>query len=335
MDCQIEVQVKDTDARSSQFSCELIVTNRGDEEFEVASATVRLPPGLKVNEALNPSDVQANLHYARVCRRIEDMVSTYLITASAAQTEAHVDQLRKAVRKLLSWRGLLSAYVSLVLLQMPNFLRKTRESLIRLRVTSLRQAEAALELLGRSGADEVDLRAVEYWVNVLREIAHSDEFQKKQLAGSVVRKNEQYKTTYIIDARRGWFDTRSYSVNVDVMLRTSREKREIFRRTGALVSVTPSSLSLTALAILTALVGATIGLVAGADRAPRPEAFVENWGGYLVAALTAAIVFNIFDFTNLRDRFQARVSWRSAILVGFVCGYLNDRILDALQALLG
>ena len=41
------------------------------------------------------------------------------------------------------------------------------------------------------------------------------------------------------------------------------------------------------------------------------------------------------SLTGLRDQLRARVSWRSAILIGFACGYLNERILKALQALLG
>ena len=67
----------------------------------------------------------------------------------------------------------------------------------------------------------------------------------------------------------------------------------------------------------------------------RAMDFATAGANCLVAVVTAAIVFNIVDFTNLRDKLKSGVSWRGAMLVGFVCGYLNERVLRALQTLLG
>jgi hypothetical protein len=54
-----------------------------------------------------------------------------------------------------------------------------------------------------------------------------------------------------------------------------------------------------------------------------------------VALILALIFFNIYEFTDLGKRFKMMIGWRSALLIGALCGLLGDRILMALKAFVG
>jgi hypothetical protein len=83
-------------------------------------------------------------------------------------------------------------------------------------------------------------------------------------------------------------------------------------------------------------VASAVGKAAG-----TPLAFYQKLGDNLTSApgiaamITGAVFFNIFEFTSLADKFKMTISWRSALLIGFLCGMLNDRVLQALKAFFG
>jgi hypothetical protein len=47
----------------------------------------------------------------------------------------------------------------------------------------------------------------------------------------------------------------------------------------------------------------------------------------------AMVVFNAYEITSLKS-LTDRVSWRSALLIGFLCRLLHNNVLMALQALI-
>lgn len=52
------------------------------------------------------------------------------------------------------------------------------------------------------------------------------------------------------------------------------------------------------------------------------------------AVIVASVFFNVYEFTNLADRVKMTLSWRSALLIGVLCGLMSDRVTAALQAFL-
>jgi hypothetical protein len=59
----------------------------------------------------------------------------------------------------------------------------------------------------------------------------------------------------------------------------------------------------------------------------------EILGKTFTGAALAVVVFNAYDFLSLKS-LTDKVSWRSALLIGFLCGLANDNFLKALQVLM-
>jgi hypothetical protein len=60
------------------------------------------------------------------------------------------------------------------------------------------------------------------------------------------------------------------------------------------------------------------------------------FGVHTTAAIILALVFfNVYEFTEMGKKLIIGIGWRSALLIGVLCGILGDRILAAVKALLG
>jgi len=336
MDYKISIASKEIDTRSSQFSCELTIANTGSDPFDIVETMPRLPTGVTLNDAIDSSKAELSKRYDMLCQRCENMVGNYLVVSSEAHAREQFQTMQRIMKELLSARGILKFYTSALLMRLPHTMASAREQMIQIPVASLREAERAFEIVQQAGIPDPELATLRYVIDILRDIEHEDEFQASRRARAQVQPGQEHKSVYIVDARRGLFDTASYSVNFDISLR-STDGNQISRTETAPLIVSPNAATLTAVAVVTALIGRAIRLL---SEGPVTISFdtttiAHTAGGYLLAGLTALIVFNIFDFTALRDQFKAKISWRAAILVGFVCGYLTDRLLNTLETLLG
>lgn len=335
MDYKISIASKEIDARSSQFSCELTIANTGSDPFDIVETMPRLPTGVTLNDAIDSSKAELSKRYDMLCQRCENMVGNYLILSSEEQAKQQFETMQRVMRELLSANGVLSFYTDLVLRRMPRVMQNAREQLVRIPVASMREAERAFTIVQAAGAPESELATLRYVIDILHDIEQEDEFMANRRTRGQVQPGKEHKSVYIVDARRGLFDAASYSVNFDISLR-SADGTQISRTETAPLLVSPNAATLTAVAVISSLIGRAIRLLSdGSVVSFDTTAIAQTAGGYLLAALTALIVFNIFDFTALRDQFKAKISWRAAILVGFVSGYLTDRLLSTLETLLG
>ena len=56
---------------------------------------------------------------------------------------------------------------------------------------------------------------------------------------------------------------------------------------------------------------------------------------WIGSAILAFVFFNVYEFTDVGRNFRMGLGWRSALLIGALCGLMGDRILVALKAFLG
>jgi len=74
---------------------------------------------------------------------------------------------------------------------------------------------------------------------------------------------------------------------------------------------------------------------------PGSELRMIPWTGIfpqseLIAALILALIFfNVFEFTDLLKGVGKNLGWRSAMLIGVLCGLGSDRIFAAFKSLIG
>jgi hypothetical protein len=170
-----------------------------------------------------------------------------------------------------------------------------------------------------------------------------------------------FAVTYVLDFPRSALNPRKYNVTIEANYEeqsprslptpssqpsseegddSGRPRRPVHvggATTSLLISPRPLLVS------LIALLGACLGTVlnASANTGSTGGDFAEVlstafFGGTgVTAAILAVVLFNVYEHTSLSGRINLGVSWRSALLIGALCGLGSDRVLDALQAFLG
>jgi hypothetical protein len=54
-----------------------------------------------------------------------------------------------------------------------------------------------------------------------------------------------------------------------------------------------------------------------------------------IGPIVAFVFFNGYEYTSLANGIGSSLSWRSALLLGALCGIAQARVLAALRALIG
>lgn len=321
MDCSIDVKAREIDSRSSQFACELTVLNNGDDPIEVIATNLRPPRGIEHDAANDLSDVELARQHAEMCGRIRKMVSRYLSRAVSEHEPS-----RKGFRELIK-----TSEISL-----------EREKFLSLPVSSANEAEKVVKIVREHIPGDVMPAAFDHYLASLRDIESHEAFRTSRCARARLARGQSYKATFMVRARRRGMNLASYCINLDVELQTPDGKSHLLRSESVPITVTPNAWLLTGVALAASFLGVIVSLVTerelgskGITFAGLGDALVGAIPMFAVAAITAAIVFNVYDFTSLRERFETTVTWRGAMLIGFICGYLNERVLEAIKALLG
>lgn len=100
--------------------------------------------------------------------------------------------------------------------------------------------------------------------------------------------------------------------------------------------VSPYPLSLSMVAIAASLLGVLLKITLEGASNVGPVLVGMFWSLKLfVAPIVALIFFNVYEHTSIGKDLTMPVSWRSALLIGAICGLAQDRILAALKAMIG
>jgi hypothetical protein len=159
-----------------------------------------------------------------------------------------------------------------------------------------------------------------------------------------IQPGEDLEQVYILKAKRKLSSIASYTAAFDVKLAWEEsptdcdvDKKNIERTLSRAVSfnVTPSPITLSIMAIIFSFLGAV--LISVLPKSQAEFSALYDWASlkkYFVAAVLAVVIYNSIEMTEFRDKVPS-ISWRSAMLVGILCGLLSDRMLGAITAFVG
>jgi len=303
MNPTFEVKVQEVDVRSTRFVCALVITNPADEPFEIIDVVPQLPKGVRLYKAVDATSADLSRRRRDVARLVSERLTR---SAAHAHGDANRPWLRRAVED-------------------PELAIGTAAE-----ATSVRNA---LGLGIGSGHSDPMLDGL---IQLLSEI----ETARRNAATSGVatlRKGEQHEAIHVLRASRSLLNVNSYAVAFEITFRDG-QGHDAQRIAYASLTVAPGAFPLTVVAVATALLGVGLSVLTKAGAltiGAATTAISANVLAFPIAAVTALIVFNIIDFTSLRSQLKGQISWRSATFVGFVCGFLNERVLKAMTALLG
>lgn len=146
---------------------------------------------------------------------------------------------------------------------------------------------------------------------------------------------DAFCATFVIGFRRNKLDPCKYQLSFAISHQRPGE--------GALVStvannvlISPNAVNLSLIAVLGAVAGALLALVVQNMDLPFAELVKKVRPAHLFAGpFIAVVVFNVYEYTSLAKGIRMGVSWRSALLIGALSGFAQERMLAALAAFAG
>ena len=106
----------------------------------------------------------------------------------------------------------------------------------------------------------------------------------------------------------------------------------------ASVRISPSPLALTSIAMASAVLGLALKHVfpiAGTEVGGISWTSIFPLSELVASLILALVFFNVFEFTDLLKGMRRNLGWRSAMLIGVLCGLGSDRIFAAIKSLIG
>lgn len=155
-----------------------------------------------------------------------------------------------------------------------------------------------------------------------------------------IEAGETYIESYVLSFPRHLLSSRIHSVQVELEYgiadHNQGDDTAAVKRAGLTVDITPSGIVLSLVACASALIG---GFSKSAAELPTLSATnmltilktPTLWTGIAVGF----VMFNLYDRLDVKWAKALRVSWPTAVLVGFVAGFYGDRFLKAIQVFFG
>jgi hypothetical protein len=333
---EFKIDEQASDLRAYEFAYRFTISNNGVTPISVISITPRLPQGVDLLDVKTSTAAAAKVRHTQLCEELTALVQdelivssanyrTTLATARAEITEKYIGSLKgfakgymamftggaKAIerdfRRLERMGFKIANYSDSALAFERFFLRETADplfsSLFKSKMEQLQQAE---QLEGGSNIDQ---------------------------AIAVIEADSFYAATYVLKYGRRFLEPRKYTVSIDVTYQEANKPEIVAGGTSVTVVISPNPLAMTLIAIISSLLGAALKFAVQMG---------FSWGGLgyyifkgnagISSAILALVFFNIYEFTDWGKRITFGVGWRSALLVGTLCGLFGDRILSALRA---
>jgi hypothetical protein len=359
--------------RSSQFECRVEIENTSQSSLELLSVEVRMPEGVRQQKVFSRNVVDDAAEYRQICAEVGDLLLPSIQkelakskgwSFSAAPVERREARIRvmtadEAARAVQRFVGPLPSSA------VPPATDPTSDTG---GPSPPPQGTAA-----SPAEPEGVLKLLAFKIEQLRAIERRSS-NNHTAALATIMGGGKFSRTYIFDAKRRAFNSERYNVAFECSYKSGAAiaggsgvpgdlPMEARTRSSTACSIsfaiTPKWWSMTLVAVGGALLGvalelllpgqetssattsaasaASLSLAASLHMSPQQ---LEAGKAILASVITAIIFFNIYETTELGKktevgkRIEGQIGWRSALLIGSLCGLVNDKIVGALRALL-
>jgi hypothetical protein len=150
-----------------------------------------------------------------------------------------------------------------------------------------------------------------------------------------------YSSTYVVSFQRGFLEPSRYQIAFDLIydrIGPSGDTPEhSIASTSSYIRISPSATALSIVSMLGAYLGVLLKKpsFSEADSLGVIHRSFELSQSILSSSIIALVFFNVYEHTNLSRRLDMPISWRSALLIGVLCGLSHERIIASIQSLIG
>ena len=335
------------DIHSSQIAYKLTVHNTGAEPISILGLQAHIPRGAQLLEISDNESANSFSKKAELIDELNNLLNDFLWMELKEFRENFIAAQVETYRSIFKFKGMLKAYMYLAI-RKDIFEKQFKRRIISFRyeITSGDDARRAyFTWLDNSTPAFEGLRHNQQGIRVLfnAKLAQLEvveaRLQENVRDGSsftAIDPEDSFCATYVLQFERGLLEPRKYQVGFNVRYKVLGA--EVMKSTSVAtnIQITPSPLSLSLIAIVSAVLGAMLrGSLEGDANKFEEIIHSATSGQIIIGPIVALVFFNIYEHTSLGKELNFSISWRSALFVGALCGLAQDRVIAALTALIG
>jgi len=326
-----------TDLRSDQIAYKLTIENPDLKPIRLLSVEPRVPVGASLLEITDTSLAEANARKAELIEELNRLLRQFLWVTSETFRETWIDRQKEVIKEVFSFSGFFYFYFQLIFRNKTWQARMKREfDSFAFKVASATDARSAYTrwIEKTDGHDAVRTLFEAKTDQLERVESRMDEGDRPGLTS--IEAGSFFTATYVLKFTRRVLEPRKYQVAFDTTYVHPDAGAPQSTSTATNVQISPYPFSLSLVAIIAAVLGVLLRIsLAGVQDPLRSMLAQAQSGQLLVGPIVALIFFNAYEYTSLGKGIGMSLSWRSALLIGALCGVAQDRVLAALKALIG
>jgi hypothetical protein len=329
------------DHRSTEKSFTLRIENLTDGVVDIRDVVPLVPEGAVVAVESDATTASIKRKHEDVCESLTRLLSSYLFTRSEALRSEAARIQRAFVKEVLAPWPLFSAYFTL----MQSVVRKTEKAQrlvdgLTMQIDSSFDCNTALDtFLSDEDADPMVKRLFEAKYKKLKELELRLGNDRDSTAVATLEPGAGLEFSYTARFSRRELETQRHSFSVTTTY--SIENGEpLTMSESRVLAISPRPWILTMSTMIAAYFGVALRFLAPTDGAvPSMPALIDHMSGSapIAALILAPVVFNVFEHFSFGTEAlnKMRINWRSALLVGGLCGLVQGRLVSALMGLIG
>ncbi|RVC63981.1 hypothetical protein [Mesorhizobium sp.] len=336
-----------SDARSNEVAFRVNIENAGTEPVHLLALTPRLPEGVALIEVKDFSAELDKVRHERLCTDLTEILDRRLTLNSAEHRQAITEAMYLVMKDIFTRpRTLLAIYGKLLFVGTKGsgklIVSKIyhRLGVLSYKISDSSDAKVAMAKWFTNPSDVLDalFTAKAEQLERLERDMGADEAAK---ALAVIEPDSFAATTYVLQFPRSYLNPRKFSFTVEATISAGEDKPTQLRAVSTTITVSPKPYVLSVVAVLAALLGTSIRFSLPSTQEQPIGTYFSSLMRYLftspglTAAVMALVVFNVYEFLEIGRKITMGVGWRSALLVGALCGLFSDRMIKALQVLVG
>ena len=356
VDFRLEEQF--SDLRSNEVAYKFIIENLGSSAIELLAITPRIPEDVTLLEIRDPSSVALKAKHDELCKELNEILDNYLIISFQEVRTLRVKAEKEMFDEMVDYSSskfgmvfrLYAKVFSGTYFRMMERNQKRRAA-YKNEIESLTQAKAAHDrwLANAQSTDSLIKNLFESKMQRLEELESEMGADLESSSLATIEPESFFAQTYVLRFRRSKWDPKKFNISIEgVYSEIGKEGRHVGGASTSLI-ISPKPLALTIVAVISSFLGvllkhaldaSTKGVIIPWSKENIQKAFQSPEAAAvglqtLSGAILALIFFNVYEFTDIGKKIGIGVGWRSALLIGALCGLLGDRILAALKALIG
>ena len=340
------------DLRSNEVALKFSIINGGLSPIEIHSIKPRIPRDVEIIEVKEPSFEATQLDRNNLCAELTELLN-YSISLSSSQIKKRRDELSKDDSSDPipgSLFGILDLfYVTVAMLKSIRSILSHKDVVLSAyfeKIDNSNQAKSALAKWLTTPNTEQDHIKLLFESKVEKLEAIEEKITKSGSTLVAVIEPESFlAVTYVLRFKRARYDPRKYTIAIESEYSEPvNGSQKILASASKVIVISPMPSSLSYIAFSSAILGTFVKIVleGGSSFVAKIEvgnSVIDNILTYIIQAIAASIVgvifFNIYEFTEAGKKIELSISWRSALLIGFLSGMLLDKLLASIKAFIG